>query len=78
MLTNIKSESNAPFLNSPPLAHKIIFFEKKSTYSSKIWNYKYFLAEKKNKRTFIWHLMTYPVHSQSRINSYLKPCDKNN
>ena len=28
MLTNIKSESNAPFLKSPPLAHKIIFFEK--------------------------------------------------
>ena len=36
MLTNIKSESNAPFLKSPPLAHKIIFFEKKSTSSSKI------------------------------------------
>ena len=29
MLTNIKSESNAPFLKSPPLAHKIIFFRKK-------------------------------------------------
>ena len=28
MLTNIKSESNAPFLKSPPLAHKIIFFKK--------------------------------------------------
>ena len=28
MLTNIKSESNAPFLKSPPLAHKIIFLEK--------------------------------------------------
>ena len=28
MLTNIKFESNAPFLKSPPLAHKIIFFEK--------------------------------------------------
>ena len=28
MLTNIKSESNAPFLKSPPLAHKIILFEK--------------------------------------------------
>ena len=28
MLTNIKSESNAPFLKSPPLAHKTIFFEK--------------------------------------------------
>ena len=27
MLTNIKSESNAPFLKSTPLAHKIIFFE---------------------------------------------------
>ena len=36
MLTNIKSESNAPFLKSPPLAHKIIFFEKKSTSSSKM------------------------------------------
>ena len=36
MLTNIKSESNAPFLKSPPLAHKIIFFEKKSTSLSKI------------------------------------------
>ena len=36
MLTNIKSESNAPFLRSPPLAHKIIFFEKKSTSSSKM------------------------------------------
>ena len=36
MLTNIKSESNAPFLKSPPLAHKIIFLEKKSTSSSKI------------------------------------------
>ena len=36
MLTNIKSESNAPFLKSPPLVHKIIFFEKKSTSSSKI------------------------------------------
>ena len=29
MLTNIKSESNAPFLKSPPLAYKIIFFKKK-------------------------------------------------
>ena len=41
MLTNIKSESNAPFLKSPPLAHKIIFFEKKSKSSSKMvlaWN----------------------------------------
>ena len=36
MLTNIKSESNAPFLKSPPLAHKIIFFKKKSTSSSKM------------------------------------------
>ena len=36
MLTNMKSESNAPFLKSPPLAHKIIFFEKKSTSSSKM------------------------------------------
>ena len=36
MLTNIKSESNAPFLKSPPLAHKIILFEKKSTSSSKM------------------------------------------
>ena len=33
MLTNLKSESNAPFLKSPPLAHKIIFFKKKSTSS---------------------------------------------
>ena len=31
MLTNIKSECNAPFLKSPPLPHKIIFFEKKIT-----------------------------------------------
>ena len=36
MLTHIKSESNAPFLKSTPLAHKIIFFEKKSTSSSKM------------------------------------------
>ena len=36
MLTNIKSESNAPFLKSPPLAHKIIFFKKKSTSLSKM------------------------------------------
>ena len=28
MLTNIKSESNVPFLKSPPLAHKIIFLKK--------------------------------------------------
>ena len=41
MLTNIKSESNAPFLKSPPLAHKIIFFEKKSDVCQKwvlAWN----------------------------------------
>ena len=36
MLTNIKSESHAPLLKSPPMAHKIIFFEKKSTSSSKM------------------------------------------
>ena len=36
MLTNIKSESNAPFLKSPPLAHKIVLFEKKATSSSKM------------------------------------------
>ena len=36
MLTNIKSESNALFLKSPPLAHYIIFFEKKFTSLSKM------------------------------------------
>ena len=54
MLTNIKSESNAPFLKSPPLVHKIIFFEKKSTSSSKMgFSIEYSLHKQTNQSNMI-------------------------